>query len=269
MKIAKYLGIAVAVIVLGVAAGLAYVVATFDSARIKQEAAQAVLAKTGRTLAIDGDLGLSFWPSLGVKLARVSLSERDSKEQFAVFDAAHVSVRVLPLLSKQVIADRIELDGLKLILRRDKQGRLNIDDLLQGGEDKEKDDAGDDAQRGPPQFDIAGVHVSNATLEWRDQQAGRDIVLSPLDFEAGHAVSGAEGFSFDDVKFATRGKLDADQFEIKLDVPSLKKQGENIAVAKIGLSARLIGTQRSADVKLQMDNIAGTLVNGNKVVVFV
>lgn len=265
MKFLKRFAISAAVLALLVAAVLAYIAATFDAARIKQEAAQLVLAKTGRTLSIDGDLALSFWPSLGVKVDKVSLSEHNSKTSFVAFDSAHVSLRLLPLLSKQVVAERIELDGLKLTLTRDRDGRLNIDDLL--ASDGNKDDkggkadasAGQKVESGPPQFDIAAVHVGNATIEWRDQRAGRTVVLSPLDFDAGHAVSGKDGLSIEDVKFATHGKLDADDLDIKIEISALKKHGESISVPKLALSAKLSGKGRNANGSITLDSIDGTL----------
>ena len=80
MKILKPLAIAVAAIVLIAAAALAYIVTTFDSARIKQEAAQAMMAKTGRTLSIDGNLKLKFWPSISMDIEKVTLSEPKSRQ---------------------------------------------------------------------------------------------------------------------------------------------------------------------------------------------
>lgn len=258
MKIAKALGIILILIVVVLAAGAAYFVATFDEARIKREAVQAVKAKTGRTLVIAGGLGLSFWPSLGVKAEKVTLSERDGKESFVAFESAHVSVRLWPLLSRQVMVDRIELDGLVLILKRDAEGRLNIDDLLQS-KDEKQEGAGDDRQKGLPQFDIAGIDVSNARLEWHDQQAKRDIVLSPLDLETGHLKSDAQGMSFRDLKFATRGKLNSDGVDMKLELPRVERRGEKLDIEKLDLEVKLNGAQRKATGTVTLDRIEGTL----------
>lgn len=251
MKIIKYLGIAFALVVLVLGALAAYVALTFDAARIKQEAAQAVLASTGRTLTIDGDIGLSFWPNFGVRLGKVSLTERDSKTLFAGFDSARVAVRVMPLLSKQIVAERIEIDGLNLSLLRDRDGRLNIDDLLGG----QKQQSGG----GAPQFDIAGIHISNARLEWHDQRAARVVILAPLDFDSGHATSNAEGIGIEGLSLSTKGKLDADDFAIKLDLPALTKHGDQLAAKKLAVNATLSGRERNASVDLALDNVEGSM----------
>ena len=261
MKIAKAAGIALAAVFLVLTALAAYVASTFDSARIKQEATQTVLARTGRTLTIDGDPTLSFWPSLGLNLGPISLSERNHSERFAAFDSAHVAVRMLPLLSKQVVAERIELDGLKLMLIRDHDGHLNIDDLLAGNDKAKRENDGPSLkdQNGPPQFDIAAIHVSNATFEWRDQRTGRSIVLSSLDFDAGHVVNRKEDFDIEAVKLATRGKLDANDFEIRLDIPLLKKRGDNLVLPKLVLGIKLSGQQRNLNGSITLDNVGGPL----------
>jgi AsmA protein len=256
MKALKYIGMAFAVIVLILGALIAYVVFTFDAARIKQEAAQAVLAKTGRTLTIDGDLALSFWPSLGVKVDKVTLSEHNSKDRFAAFDSAHVALRLLPLLSKQVVAEKIELDGLNLVLIRDKDGHLNIDDLLGGKKDN-------GATTPPPEFDIAGLAINNAQIEWRDEfgknAKGSNLKIADLDLSTGHATGNKAGLRVESLKLATQGKLDADNFDLALDVPDFARKGEQLIAAKVELNANLKGASRSATVNLAVSDINGTL----------
>jgi AsmA protein len=255
MKILKYVGIAVAAFVLVLGALIAYVAFTFDAARIKQEAAQAVLSKTGRTLTIDGNLALSIWPSLGVKVEKVALSEHNSKERFAAFDSARVALRLLPLLSKQVVAERIELDGLNLVLIRDRDGHLNIDDLL--GSKK------DDGTTSPtPDFDVAGIAITKAQIEWRDLRKGTDgntIKIADLDFSTGRATGNKEGLRVASLKLATHGKTDADSFDLALNVPDLARKGEQFTAAKVSLKADLKGKARSATAELEVNHIDGSL----------
>ncbi|MFY9329755.1 MAG: AsmA family protein [Georgfuchsia sp.] len=251
MKIAKIVGIVFAAIVLVLAALAAYVAFTFDAARIKQEVAQAVLAKTGRTLTIDGDLALSFWPSLGVKVNKVALSERNGKDRFAAFDAAHVAVKVMPLLSKQIVVERVELEGLKLTLIRDREGHLNIDDLLGG-----KKDNGEKTP--PPEFDVAGIDITNAQIEWRDQKGGSTLQIADLGLSTGRAIGNNDGVHVEAFKLTTRGKLDADNFDLALDVPDLMHKGEQITAVKVSLEANLKGAARSAAASLEVSDIEGS-----------
>jgi AsmA protein len=260
MKILKPMLIALAVLLLVVAAAGVYLVTTFDAARIKKEAADTVFAKTGRTLVIDGDIGLTFWPSLGVKANRVSLSEKDSKDLFAGFDKALLAVKVMPLLSKQIVADRVEIDGLKLNLVRHRDGSLNIDDLTGG---QKKADPGKDAASGAgasttPQFDIAGIRIADAEIEWRDERANSKLLLSHLDFSCGRAVSDKDGMQVSVVTLGSKGKLNADNFELVLDVPALSKRGDSLLVEKVNLKSGLVGKDRKASAMLTLSGVEST-----------
>ena len=106
--------IAIGVGALGVVFGVvvAYVAATFNPNDYKADIIKAVQQKTGRTLQLKGDLGLSIFPTLGAKLGQASLSEHKSDKEFASLTGAVVSVKVMPLLSKEVIVDAIEIKGL-------------------------------------------------------------------------------------------------------------------------------------------------------------
>ena len=211
-----------------------------------------MLAKTGRTLDIDGNVVLKFWPSLGIDMGKVTLSEHASKSQFAALDAAHVSIRLVPLFSGQVVADRVELDGLQLRVVRDAAGHLNIDDLL-GTKKEDKT-----AAAPPPEFDIAGIHINNARLEWRDERKGQRIDIADLDFSTGHAKSGKDGFDVAALNLATRGKLDADNFDFSLDIPRLSRTAGQISAPGVDLSARLKGATRNATITLSLDKVDGS-----------
>jgi len=112
MKAIRY-GIYAIVGLLVLVAGAAVVfVMTFDPNRYKGQIEQLVKDKTGRTLDLKGKLEVAIWPSLGAKVAGVTLSERDGKEQFVALDSAHVSVALLPLLHGEAIVDKIRITGL-------------------------------------------------------------------------------------------------------------------------------------------------------------
>src|SRR5688572_3624685 len=101
----KWIAIGLGVIVAVFGLVVAYVAATFNPNDYKADIAKTVKEKTGRTLQIKGDLGLSIWPSIGMKLGQASLSERNGDREFASLSNAVVSVKLMPLLSKEVIVD--------------------------------------------------------------------------------------------------------------------------------------------------------------------
>jgi len=109
MKVFKVLLLAAAGIVVLIVLAIAIVVATFDPNKYKPEIAAAVKDGTGRTLAIEGNLGLTVFPSIGISLGKASLSEPNGSRIFAGVEQAKISLALLPLLSKQVVVDRVIL----------------------------------------------------------------------------------------------------------------------------------------------------------------
>src|SRR5438094_9982803 len=105
MKIFKTLLLAAGGIVVLIALVIAVVAATFDPNKYKPEIAAAVKDKTGRTLAIEGNLGLTFFPSISIAVGRVSLSEPNSSRIFARVEQTKIALALWPLLSKRVLVD--------------------------------------------------------------------------------------------------------------------------------------------------------------------
>ena len=98
MKALRTVFYALGGVVVLVIAGLIAVAVLFDANALKGEIERTVQEKTGRTLKLEGELGLAFWPNIGASLGRASLSERDGKSSFLALESAHVSVAVMPLL---------------------------------------------------------------------------------------------------------------------------------------------------------------------------
>ncbi|HEX2825484.1 MAG TPA: AsmA family protein [Burkholderiales bacterium] len=167
-----------------VAAVVGYVAATFDPNEHKGDIVKAIRDKTGRTLVLKGDLGLSLFPSLGMKLGEAALSEPRSEREFARVASAVVSVKLMPLLSKEVVADAIEVKGLRATIVRSKAGKLNVDDLA-GGESAKPEE-----KSAPLKVDIARVAVSDADVTYADESAGTRYRLSRLDLKTGRIANG-------------------------------------------------------------------------------
>lgn len=174
------------VIVIGIGG---YLAATFDPNQYKGQIVQAVKDKTKRTLKLEGDIKLAFYPSIGAKVGKASLSEYESEQTFAGFDELHVSLKLMPLLSKQVIVDAIEIKNLKANVVRGKDGKLNIADLA-GGEKKAE---APKAEGAPVKVDIDHVTLENAALTYDDHQAGSKYALSKVNLKTGRIANGVPG----------------------------------------------------------------------------
>lgn len=185
-KIVKYSLLGAGSIVGVAVAGAGYIAATFDPNDYKEEIIQAVKESRQRTLHLDGDIKLTFFPSLGVNLGKVSLSEHNSDQQFAAIEAARVSLALMPLLSKQVVVSEVLLSGLTATLIRHKDGTTNIDDLLGKDQPPEED-------KQAVKFDIARVTVEKTSLSYRDEGTGAQYALKELNLKTGRIANGVPG----------------------------------------------------------------------------
>jgi AsmA protein len=244
-KALKVVLIAVAALLAVVVAVAGIVAATFDPNAYKPQIIQAVKDKTQRTLKLEGDIKLAFWPSIGARVGRASLSERASDKEFASVQEAQVAVKLMPLLSKQVIVDGIELRGLRASLVRTKDGKTNLDDLAGGGAPAQKEQPAGPA----PVVDIARVVIEDADLSYRDEAAGTQLALSGLDLKTGRLASGVPSTLELSVKAkASQPKLDLDLkakggflFDLEkqhyaVDGMKLEARGEAVGISKLDAS---------------------------------
>lgn len=190
-KTLKYLLIAVGALLVLVLAVIAFVAATFNPNDYKPELVKLVKEQTGRTLAIPGNIRLTFFPRIGADLGQLSLSEPRSEQVFAAARQMQVSVALMPLFSRQVVVDRVRVDGLTLKLARDRQGHYNFDDLLP----KEHAEAGaaapkTEAPAAMPALDIGGIALTQARIDYRDEAARRHVAVSNLSFSTGPIANG-------------------------------------------------------------------------------
>lgn len=263
MKVLRILGIGVGILVALVAAGVGLLHAMFDGEKVKAELTRVVLEQKQRKLDIAGPVELSVWPEVGLRIGRVSLSEPGGREEFAALDSARVAVAVMPLLSKRVQVQRIEVMGLKASLVKKKDGTLNIADLV-GGEqpaaDKSSPNVGAGATAASPlQLDIAGIRIANAQLTWRDEKSGSATSLSNLDMGSGRIQADGvkQTLAVDALSVAAKGKTGADAFELKLEAPKLMVSPEKSGGETLSLSATLVGSGRSIAAKLMLSGVEG------------
>jgi AsmA protein len=183
------LGLGVLLVLLGATA--VYLVATFDPNRYQGLLIDWMRENRQRTLAIGAPIELTVFPRLGVKLAKVSLSEHRQPDEFAAFDEATLSVDLLPLLRKQLVIDRVQAKGVRLAYQRDAQGRSNIDDLL--ASDTKDRPAEQPARPGEPlAFDVGGIDLEQLRATVRDAKAGFDGELVIARLKTGRLANGIE-----------------------------------------------------------------------------
>ncbi len=172
----KIIGVLLGGIIILIAAALISIILFFDPNEYKPQISQAVEEATGRQLAIDGDIGLSLFPWLGMELGQITLSNATGfgDTPFAHIDGAEVKLKLLPLLKQEVEMRAITLRGLRLNLQIDESGKTNWDDLAQSQEaaSSEQPAPKEDSEAGAvtlAALTIGGLEITNANVLYDDR----------------------------------------------------------------------------------------------------
>ncbi|AHE97174.1 AsmA family protein [Thioalkalivibrio paradoxus] len=245
------------VVVLLAAVVAVYLVATFDPGAYRERIEEQVTEATGREFRLAGDIGLTLFPAIGLRLEGVSLANAPEfgDVPFAEAESVDVAVAVLPLLRRELEVLHIDADGVSVALTREQDGRNNWDDLVErlAGETAPPD-AG--TERGDPEravlgdFSVAGVDLTRVRVEWDDRQAGTRMVLDPANLRLRQFRPGADA-------------------PLELDGSArLEQQGEMAGAMHVRLDALLNADPAAqqyalrglaSDLELQLRGVAGLL----------
>ncbi|HLT04293.1 MAG TPA: AsmA family protein [Pseudomonas sp.] len=182
----------------------------FDPNDYKEEIRQLARDKANLELAIHGEIGWSLFPWLGLELHQTSLASAATPEQpLADLRMLGLSVRVLPLLRREVQMSDIRIDGLSVMLRHDEQGRGNWESIGQpaGAEPTGADSATDapasaesasaSADRQPAgsgmpiKLDIDSLTINDARISYQDARTGQQFSAESIRLETGAIREGA------------------------------------------------------------------------------
>ncbi|MEO1766336.1 AsmA family protein [Thiobacter aerophilum] len=177
-------------------AALALIAFTVDPNAFKPQIVKLVQEKKQRTLHIEGDVKLKLFPKLGIDLGKTRLSEHQGAGEFAALNSVRLYVAWLPLIKRELVVDKIVVEGARVHLVRNEDGTTNFDDLLSKETSQQV------------KFDIEGVQVSHSALSFDDRMAHRKWAISDLDVETGR------------IRDDTHSSIKAD-FKLTADNPKL------------------------------------------------
>ena len=117
------------VIIIG---GAIIALVNLDPNDYKDKIASEVKAETGRDLRIDGNIGLTFYPWLGLDVEGVSLSNAKGFGEAPFLQTKTIKVRakLMPLLRKELEMDTMVLHGATINLAKNAEGVTNWDDMV-------------------------------------------------------------------------------------------------------------------------------------------
>lgn len=174
-------------LVLVLASAMIYIAATFTPETFKPTLIDYVKTNTNRTLAIDGDVSLSVFPNPKITLNKVSLSEPASDKEFASINAMHIALQFWPLLSKNIVLDALDLDGIKVHIIKNKNGTFNFDDFSKTSTSKATTSPETTAiTSAAPQtgnalaLNLSQINITHSEIAYTDQQTNQNYQLSDL-----------------------------------------------------------------------------------------
>ena len=131
-KILKLLVYTILISLLFIATAAGVFVATFDANLYKQDLSELVRQHTGRDLQFFGDVSLTVYPVLGMKIGAMSFSNAPgfSAQSMIKVNKVSISVDVASLILFSPEVEQLMLDGLEINLQKNAKGVTNWDDLL-------------------------------------------------------------------------------------------------------------------------------------------
>lgn len=177
---------------IGILVAAALAVPYFISAdTLKKQALSFLEDTTGRSVRIDGELSLSVFPSVGVEVGKLQLSNPagfDDKTPFISVEHAHISVALLPLLQKDIQFTHFTLDKPLLSLRVNKDGRVNWHfsprhSSSDADTAKSKSQQAASAESGANPLgalQLSDVTIKNATFTYNDALSGANYQVEDL-----------------------------------------------------------------------------------------
>ena len=197
-----FLGLLLIIVALGFA-----LTHLFDPNDYKDEIRQLARDKANLELTLNGDIGWSLFPWLGLELTDATLASASTPDKpFANLRLLGLSVRVLPLLRKEVQMSDIRVDGLNLDLQRDENGHGNWEDVgrpaAKPGETPAEQSAANDPSQAPSEpaqesggqpikLDIDSLIVNGARVDYRDAQKGQQFSAESIQLTTGAIREGA------------------------------------------------------------------------------
>jgi AsmA protein len=211
----------------------------FDPNDYKAQINAAIERQIGREVNISGDIGLSVFPWLGMELGRVEVANAEGfgEEPMAEMNSAEISVKLLPLLSREIEVGTVSLNGLRLRLARNDQGRSNWADIsehLSDSQSAEAEESETDAPEEPDEartdsgftlesLQIGAIDIQDAAVSWQDATTGADYRVTGLKLVTGRLVDG------EPVRLEFSGDLNAPQEKFSADFNLATRIEPNIA----------------------------------------
>ncbi len=181
-----------------------------------------------------GDISIGLLK--GISLSDFAIKESDGESDFVKFKEFVLKIKLLPLLSKQVIIDELKLVSPEIKIHRGKNGKFNFEDIGQKKEDAvekaKEDDAPEEAGGLPISLLVNKVSVKDAKFSLSDLLNELPDLKSSADIDISIK-------SLDGSNLSTEGSIDIKVDSLLMKNPSAKSIKDLSAGIKYGLNINL------------------------------
>lgn len=247
-----------------------------DEDNILELAATTLKEQTGATLTVAGDKKLSLFPTLGVTLGDAAITLPDKTEPDLTVGSLDIGVRMLPLLSREVVIDTFKLDGLNArIEQAPAEDKLDTGKLTDAQLDafyqqrrEEREAAGkaagaEAALAIPLALNVGRLEITDATVQLVDTATGEQTRVSlnrlrasglnlagdaiPVELEA--QLAGEQPIT---VNLNGEFTVNLDQQQARIDGMEVKVTGATAAPLEATVSGPVDLARQAADLAVEL-----------------
>ncbi len=243
---------------------LAYLVLRLD---VRGEIERVVETATGRDLTINGNVGVSYWPVLGLRATDTTLSnvEGGRAASFIAADEIDIGVEIAPLFRREVVVSRLVFQRPQIALEVDADGQPNW--VLAPRTPPPGGPAPTPPGTGEPGIDLARanlreIRINDGEVNFFDARRGAGWQIGEVDLrsaltslDAPMRVEGSILYNDRPVELdmtvarpgaASRGELSPLTIEIESELINVSFSGQTVAT-----SGELAGNVRASGTSLR------------------
>ena len=171
----------------------------------KQEIQAQVKTTINRDLLINGDIGWTFYPQLGLSSGEIELNNLDgfNRKHLLKIDNAAIGLQVFPLFKGEIKIGELTLNGLVLNLITNKDGLSNLDNMTSHAKEIDTPQPERHSTSNKPttqqsgffaidKAQLAGINIKNAVIEVQDLQTNSMTKVDINHIKLGEFIFGKE-----------------------------------------------------------------------------
>ena len=150
---------------------------TFDAENYKQEITVLAESATGRPISIEGELDISLYPWIGIKVSGVTVGNTPgfSNQVFATIGQLDVQIKIVPLLQKRLDVEKLVLHAPTVDFEVNAAGENNWSDITGTTQSSAAE-----SKFGLAGLAIGSIDLKDARFTWLDANSGRQFKISKM-----------------------------------------------------------------------------------------